>query len=534
MSKTLILYNGIDPFENLGTTPFISKANTMIRNHDRWCVATQLVLNGIISGNCSDFNSLINNQKELINNFAQDFKSLQIIEENQSIANFPYTTIESVKFDQNKYYRIVPFEITINCYQENLFSGVYGVLDPVNNISYQEDEESTITAIRTISARGFNSNSSNFTNNGFNNAKNWVQGKTGWNFDTLTLPYFINYNTGILAPCLKEQKERIDRFNNFYEITERYTWNKYATSSTIVKYSVDSSYQENNGIYEVNIEGNVEGCPDDDIENVRNIYKNLDLYSITNFEFLKSFPSEPSLNPEYLSDQVQENTNKRTLSFSRSYDNDLRSPIFLDYEITVDYDVLSDTHSISFNGVIRSRNSQKIRWERVLAYYESLNVFNLVQDFYVQNGYPYSLISYPINYNVTENEFVGEITIQASYNNKKQPEPGFDKFNFNINIEPSINQYLPIPVICGDYTLLNLNALRRAKITINGEAFSLQNIDKTETVRTIAKSILNQYIESPANSRVIKSDNISKIKEAQGYKYDFEYSESYSGPQFLT
>ena len=530
--ETYLTYNSVNPFLNVGPTPFFSKSDQMVTYHDRWCVATQLTLQGLVSGTCGDFDSLMANQRRLINNFSQDYKSLQVIENNQVIESFNYATVESISFEQDKYVRIVPYTITLNCYKQNLFSGTYGVLDPVNNISYQEGEDSIITATRTISARGFNTSSSNYTNDGLTNAINYVQSKTGWNPANYSLPYFITYNTALIAPCLREQKENIDRFNNTYEINETYTWNKFASSSTIVKYSVDSNYDENAGLYSVQVQGTIEGCPEDDIANIRSIYSTLNLYSIANFEFHKSFPSAPPLNPEYLNDSVDENTDKRILSFSRSYDTDTRSPIMFDYEFSVNYNVLSDIHTISLNGVIRSRNSQKTKWDRVLAYYQALNIFSLVQDFYIQNGYPDALVSYPTAYSVNEDEFAGEIKIQVTYNNGKQPEPGFDKFSYTINVEPSINTFLPVPKICGSYVIINLNSLRRAKISINGESFSLSNIDKSGAVRTIAKSILNQYIETPALNRVIKSDRISQKNEAQGISYNVDYSESYGGKAF--
>jgi len=337
----------------------------------------------------------------------------------------------------------------------------------------------------------------------------------------------------LVAPCLKQQSENIDRFNNTYEITEVYTWNKYATSSIIVKYSTESQYEEENGFYSVQIGGTIEGCPDDSIENIRNVYKSLDLYSIANYEFHKSFPGAININPEFLSDEITENTDKRTLSFSRSYDTDLRAPVMFDYEINIEYDVLSDIYSVSLNGTVRSRNSQKVKWERVLSYYETVNIFNIVNNFYIGNGYPYQLVSYPLSYSVTENKFAGEISIQASWDNRLYPNAGFEDFNYTIDVEPSVNQLLPIPTICGIYTLLDLNSLKRAKITVNGEAFSLANIDKSNSVRTIIKSILNQYIQNPSYNRVTKSDSVTKSTTAQGMKYNFEYSQSYRGNEFI-
>ncbi len=531
--KTLILYNGVNVFSGVGPVPFTSFQDTAIRFHDRWALGTQIKLAGVVTGLCgNDLSGLVNNQKTLTNNFSQDCKELTIVENGQTIFSAPYSVIESVNFSQDRYVRAVPYEITLNCYQTDLFSGVYGVAEPENKTSYQEGEDGIVTVSRSISARGFNTNSQNTTNNGFDNAKTWVQTRTGWNPTYFSLPYFIQYQTGIV-PCVKSQQETIDRFNNFYSIEEQYKFNSKATSPIIIKYSTEIGYEENQGIYEVDIKGEIEGCPTQAISGSRAAYKSLDLYSIANYEYKKCYPLAPDLHPEFLSDSVEENPSRKVISFSRSYDSDLRSPVQFDYDISIEYDVLTDLYTASLNGVIRSRNSQKVKWDRVLNYYENnVNAFQIVNTFYVGNGYPYALVSYPTSYSVGEDKFKGEITIQATYNNRLYPQPGFEDFDYTVEIAPSINQLLPIPVICGNYTLLDLNALKRARISINGNAFSLDNNDLSSELSVIAKSILNQFIETPAISRVPKEDQISKKIEAQGKSYQFNYAETYMGPEF--
>lgn len=535
--KTEILYNGINPFSGLGPTPFVGKSDSMVRLHDRWAVTSNITLDGLVTGNCpNDFEYLYNQQQELLRRFSSDFKSLSITENGQQIYSAPYCWIDNISFPSDKYVRAVPYIISINCFQENLFSGLYGVQNPSQNISWEEDDEGIITITRNISAKGFNTSSVNRTNNAFNNARTYVQGLTGWNTSYFadSLPHFISYNTN-LVPCVKEIRENINRLEANYGVEMVYRYNPSGSSSNLLKYTTEFNYNDENGIYNASINGTFEGCPDLNYTVFRNEFKNIDLYSITNYEFRKSYPNPLiDLNPEFLSENFSENTNQRVITFSKSWDSDPRDLVLFDYDLTKEVDVLADIITISLQGTISARDSQKTRWERVLAYYQNNinNIFNIANNFYLQQGGSYSLVKYPLSFSATENPIQGTIDITASYNDRIQPPPGFDDWNYVIEIKPSIIQKVAVPVLCGDYKIIDTNASTRSNIAVNGEIFNLQGDSKQDIARDIFKSIIAQNIETPNRRRIIKSDNISTSLTAQGLNYSVDESESYDGPIF--
>lgn len=532
--RTQILYGGIDIFSGIGPVPNVAKADEMISYHDRWAAKSNFTLNGYITGSClSGYNSLINNQRTLIQRLSNDFQSLSVLENNQTIYSAPYTTISSIQFDSANYVRVLPYKISLSSFQQNLFSGVYGVIDPENSISWNEGDDGIVTVNRNLSAKGFNTNSSNRTNNALTNAKSYVQSLTGFNsaYFSECLPAFINYNPSVV-PCIREIKENVDRLTATYSVQETYTYDQKSNLSYILKYSTEFNYDDKEGIYNASIKGTLQACHDTLMSDVRIVYKSIDLYSITNFEFQKTFGNTTNLNPEFLTESINENTNLKTIEFSKSWDSDPRGLVLFDYTISTEYSYIDDIRSITVEGVISARNSQKVRWDRVLEYYAGVNVFNIAQSFYIARGYDYQLVKYPSSYTVKENKQDGTITINATYTDKIQPPSGFDNAEWSIEIVPPLEQIIPIPVLCGNYYLLNINALKRGSITVNGNLSALSSSDKTDEVRAFANTLLLDYIPSDNSKRVVKESKINYVKDGQMMNYNFERQETFMGDGF--
>jgi len=530
--ETQILYNGANPFAGLSPMPLVGKSDGMVRFHDRWAVKSNLTLAGSITGICTNaFSDLISKQQQLIRNFSEDFKSLTILEGGTTIYTAPYVTIDSINFDSNQYVKLLPYTINLSCYQSNIFSGVYGISEPTNQISWSEAEDGTVTINRSIGAKGFNTSSTNRTNNALTNAKSWVQAITGYNssFFAESLPAFIT--SPQVTPCIKEVRENVDRLAATYSVEETYRYDPKSRLAYMLKYSTEFGYDDNEGIFEASINGTIEGCPSSPISDIRTAYRNLNLYNITNYEFRKNYVDAPNLNPEFLTESVNENQSKKIIEFSKSWDSDPRGLVLFEYSITSEYNYLEDIRTISLQGTISARNSQKVRWERVKEYYSNLNIYNIAQDFYYSRGYPYNLVKFPASYTATENMFEGTISIDASYTDKINPPDGFDDADYSITIKPSINQYVPVPVLCGNYYIINLNALTRAEISVGGNLTSLTAATKVPEVRNFANKLLLDYL--PVNSRrVVKEERVDYQKIAQGFTHEFSRSESYKGEEF--
>jgi hypothetical protein len=130
------------------------------------------------------------------------------------------------------------FTIDLTSYSENLFTGTYGVLDPVSTIKYTEQQDGTVAITRSFSARGFNT--SNGTNNALSNARSYVQSLTG--VSSLILPKFINITPSQSNLCPRKISETVNRFNSEYSIDIDYLLRKGARTSSIISYNVYRIY----------------------------------------------------------------------------------------------------------------------------------------------------------------------------------------------------------------------------------------------------------------------------------------------------
>ena len=89
-------------------------------------------------------------------------------------------------------------------------------MDPVNQWSFNEGDDSLITINHTISARGFKTSNSAITN-----AKNFVQGLQGTSTFSAVTPQFIG-GLSVSNLVLKGSGVSINRLDSTYEITEDY------------------------------------------------------------------------------------------------------------------------------------------------------------------------------------------------------------------------------------------------------------------------------------------------------------------------
>lgn len=524
---TQIYYNNINPFDKISNVPLVSKEETPIRYHDRWATLTTITLNGVITGSCGlGFNGIVERQKQLISGFAQDYKNLIIYDNGINVYEAPYCAVKSINFEDSKYTKIIPYTITLESYESGFFSGVYGVINPSLSLEYNENDDGTLTINKRVSAQGFTT-----TNQAIINARNWVQTRTGWNptYFPNALPYFINYN-GVKAPCLKKQEERVDRFNGIYSVEEEYHLNPLGSNNAILKYSVDINYDDEPGIYTVTIQGTVEGCPNASMATVRSLYNTVNLYNLANTSFKKAYPSAPNLNPDYLSYDIKEDNSAKIIEFTQTLDTETIPTVVFDYTITSDINLIEDIYTISIEGVIRGRGSLKTRWERVVNYVNNnLNLFNLANNFYTSQKYPYTLVNTPVDYNVQINSTAGEISISCTYNDRPLPPPGYDKFDFTLEVTPRIAQKLSIPALLGKYVIQDLASPKRAQVSLVGSAYSV-NSNLENDIKNRMGAIINQYIPDRPE-KVLKDKKVSITTAPQGVNYNFLQVESYEEKQ---
>jgi hypothetical protein len=530
---TLVNYNNAYPFSGIGIVQSIAKEDSYINPHTRWGTKSTLTIRGNITGACSnDFNQLISRQRQLLNSFADDHKELKIEENGQTIFSSQYSVIKSINFPSNRYVKFLPFEVTIENYPQNLFSGVFGIETPTHTVEYQEQDEGKIIGVtRTIGAKGFNTTSTNGTNNALNNAKTWVQSRTGWSqMDTVGYPYFLTIAAGCI-PCLQTFKENINRLEGTYEVVETYEFKDSCTGTNFLRYSTEIDYNDQEGLYNVSLQGDFNACQELTITGMRAIFASLNTYDLANQALKGVFPTAPDLNADWLSKSIEEDTNKKNVSFQINYDTDYIPRVMFQPEYAIDFDYVEDIHTITIEGRIVGRGSQKERWERVFNYYNTtLNIFNLVNNFYTSRSLPYTLNPHPLNIQSTFDKFIGEITVSATYDNRPLPPAGFQEWDYTVTVEPSLNLYSYLPNLCQDYIVIDLRAARRAVVSLEGEALALSNTDMSATVRNDANALLMPFIQG--TNQILKADSVDRTLAEQGMRYQFSRSVASNGTVF--
>lgn len=516
-----VFYNGNDVFANIAPTPFFGIDEEFINYRDRWGNIRNINLEGFITGECEDFNFFVNKQNTLVNRFASDFKTFEIKEDDVSIFSGQYVKINSINFEESVYNGIVPFSVELSCYDEDFFTDFYGVVEPQNTTQYQEQRDGTVSISRSFSARGFNTN----TNTALANAISYVSSITG--IGSLIAPQFITANTSTLLP--RNITETIDRLNSVYSVDIDYLYRKNASSSSILSYTVDISYSEENGIYGVSLRGNINAPIGYSFASLRNEFSSFksSIYSlaatkfveITNFNYLNNIPDNFS---------IDENELENTINFSYLYSSEPFNPKFtVNYDLNYDY--VKDLYSLNLNGTLTAKGPQKLREDILEDELKKINVKSLALNFYntnASNSTP--LNTNYTNYKIDRNKTSPQISISAQFDNSTIPPNNFKSFKHTVSINPSFFIHIPVQFLNGDNGVFRMNFYKRGSVSVQGSAVSDLN-NQESLVRSQALQLLNTYASTIGASRRLRTeDRVERQVQSteDGFVYTFTISDS--------
>lgn len=195
MSEVKLLYDSEDIFSNIGPTPFISRDVQNVYSNSDINLVDNLSLTGRIKRNypisitgptgatgstgtsyspCEyGFQGIKNVADSLISKFSKNFKKLQLTEkigngDTKIIEEWENCIVQSINFEDDKWYDWVPYTINIECYKKGYFEN-YGIIEPKRSLQLDTSPDNTINIKLSCSCRGLNK-----TENGFQNAKNFV------------------------------------------------------------------------------------------------------------------------------------------------------------------------------------------------------------------------------------------------------------------------------------------------------------------------------------------------------------------------
>ena len=541
MITTSITY---DNFTFKEPIPLVSKNEEIINYGDRWGQITKISLQGQLTGVCpNDFNQLISGQNNLISGFSRDFKPFTISENGKTIFTSDTCTVRSINFDQSKYVKMLNYTIELDCYERDLFTQSFGVLDPVNEYTFTENDDQSLNINHNISARGINTS----TYSAMDNARNYVYALTGYNPSIIP----ININSSNYTPLLRSYTENINRLNGTYSIQESYivdiSNNAYINSQYFTRYTTTSNESINTDFDSISIQGSIQGSKRTPFSGIRYYASGLNLFNIC----ANDFGSSAQLNNIPISLSFDENQAANTINFNATYDTNIISDVtysstsYFDPNTDISKDTITSITSVSISGPIVTRGGNlKQKYESAKAIIN--NFGDLPTYLYTQANAAYSSIKSIMNipslitlnpnfrsFSITDNPEKGEISLSATFDDKDQvPTTSYIKSNsFEISYEPKIDLFRPRPTynINGFYVVYELGkAQKLATANINSTTEFLKNTttDNAKINASLAlNKIKNTYI---SGSYILLNENASFDQTKYGETKSATSSLSYS------
>lgn len=468
--RTEIFYGGIPVFSGLCPTPLVGRDNSFVSYGSRWASVEQISLEGVITGS-QDLSGMINSQKQLLDGFSDNFKSLSISEDGSEIFRLDNVKINTINFPANNYSYLLPFDISLEGYPSGLFSGVFGVLDPIDSFSFSEADDGIVSLEHSISARGINTSPT--ANNALQNAIDFCASKTGLN--SAVTPTFLSVSN-ISNSVLQTVSQTVDRLSASCAINESWSYDPILGGTGLLRYNTSFDSGAEAGIVTASLQGSLQGGHNVDLSALRTRFGSLDPYDLVSDSFGTFFTGV--LNPVELSFNISEDTTNNSINFNYQFDSDPRPNPSISDTVSINADLLNGQKTISTEVTFKWRGNCRCNdeygWNQLISAAHSFNYLQLVQD---RNNYydPGSLINpNPVASGISEDKNRCELSASFEFKHMRSgliPPNPLQDFKYNVNIRPSLPQYSAKPTICeGVYSIYDLDTFNRAEFSINGEA----------------------------------------------------------------
>lgn len=472
-----ILYGGGDVFSGICPTPFLYFDKEYIEYGSNWGSRYSLSIDGEITGRIgpNSFYDLENKKNKLISNFKKDNLQIRIVEDSSQVFMSDICSIESISFDQSKYYGLLPFSIKASCYDSGTFGENYGVLDPQDSWDYSEGEDGTVTLRHSISAAGFNSSTSG-SGSAIANAKKWAATKTGINkkIDSLKIK-----NLSASEFVLDSFSEQVDRFNGRYSIEEVYRGDLLSSNSTgggILRYTADISKNIDDGITKVVIDGSAIGkknVGEPDMSLLRAKVNSENFFQVA-ADYASKSTGSTKLNSTPYSRSISENKDNSEITFSLSYDDNPVPPgqAKCIYKVDLSENLIKNIVDVKLDAeIICDRGDASIRWIAVKDYYENkFNGYDLALKEYQRAGYTKNFNSTPKSESINYDEFNSKITYSASWSDRYMPYADIlISISEQIDITPSMKVYTVQPSLYlnGNHNVQDFGCANRSSVSIS-------------------------------------------------------------------
>jgi hypothetical protein len=529
-----ILYGGSDVFSGICPTPFLYFDKEYIEYGSNWGSKYNFSIEGQITGKLgpNSFYDLENKKNQLILNFKKDNLPIKVTEDSSQIFLSDICSIDSISFDQSKYYALLPFSIKASCYDSGTFSGNYGVLEPQDSWDYSESEDGTVSLRHSISAAGFNSSGVS----AIANVKKWAATKTGIGkkIDSLKIK-----NLSGADFILESFSEQVDRFNGKYTIEEVYKGDLLSSNSAgggILRYSADISKNIDDGITKVTIDGSVAGkknIGEADMALLRAKINAEDFFQYA-ADYANKSTGSNKLNSTPFSRTITENKDNSEITFSLTYDDNPVPPgqAKCVYKVDLSENLIKNIVDVKLDAeILCDRGDASIRWTAVKNYYETkFNGYNLALKEYQRAGYTKNFNSTPRTESINYDEFNSKITYSAGWSDRYMPYSDIlTSITEQVEVTPSLKTYTIQPSLYSNavHNVQDFGCASRSSvsISINATAKPDKTIDQLKTcvfaelsrLRNIYVKMTNMIVDQKTET---VNEKYKKMSISYSYSFD--------------
>lgn len=485
VSPVIIKYDNQQVFDSLPGNqpiPFVTRTQNTIRHGSYWGQVSNYNIDGQITGTGPELWSM---KDSIIQGFKKDFAVFSISDGSEFVNTSG--TVRNISFAESKYYGILDYSISIEAYDENLFSGTYGVLNPVDQISYTHSEDEKIEIVHQVSAKGFHAG----TGSPLENARNFVLSRRD-SWKSKAKPIFASgaVDFSEVSPILVSSDESIDRFEGTYSLSDTFVFSRTGLTAVIDKKSIVVESGITNEVITATINGEVYAGKEASLDVARTHIKDMDYYSVVS----SKCPDGVNLYHIPTNIDINENPKTNTIDYSITYDNinifddsslsgtsqGTRGAYF-DHTVSIERDALTDVTTATIAGSVKGRGNAVHRRKNIQDFYENSMKepsSGLSAYLYHQMGPVYSGIMgggarvpnpYPTEISVSSGNANGEIQISASFSDKDYVE-GFLSVDYSVEVDAA----MPIKTINpsarfdenGYYILGDVDVGSREKVNI--------------------------------------------------------------------
>jgi hypothetical protein len=464
-----ILYGDSNPFEGIAPTPMVSRSISPVFYAKKHGEIESYSLNGVITGarcfNDNEFSGLWSGANKLLSNWSKPFQRFRITEDlgdaSGVLFSNGYAIIRSVDFEEGGYAGILPFTVNLDVFKEGSF-GNYGIMNPSQEISFNEEPNGDVNISKNTSAAGFNTDLG-----ALENATNFVHSITG--LSHIVTPLFIS-QSGLSSAILVSLNKKVNRLTGQYEVSEEWVYNRYGNkgSRSINERTVSIDSGVNGS--QVTVNGKLKGGIGESFTSLRNDFNNIDIFGIADAAYSENSSGDLYVKP--LSKQISEDSLDRSIDFTFVYSDRLMSDPYLEDSISITKDRLANKTCVNSSVTIKSTDTcPATRWTKVKNYSDSFSIINWTKSRLLSLGYNINLPNKPSSSSLSYNEQNGTITVSAGICDKKIAIPSyFDDFNYTVSIVPAMPTFIPFQGIdCGGaITVQKLIGLKRRTLSIQG------------------------------------------------------------------